>query len=207
MQGEESNVGKDIKGLNDVTCHVLSSFTNFSGIADLYAASDNLSSTFAAVEHEQLSLKETLKDLLRVEEEELATLDDVRAETLGAGITQQLSQLSQANRKKTGLDEDIDSLKRSIQSSQLMEQELEQRVKSSNQHIMTALPKINASNQTYIQISRLKWDYTAPENVVKGFVVHPKKRDVTPFKLDKSSHSQFFITNFLWEQIGADSTF
>lgn len=44
-------------------------------------------------------------------------------------------------------------------------------------------------------------------NCPTSVILRPEKRDITPFKLDTSSHSQFFITNFLWQQIAADSDF
>ncbi|XP_068251193.1 uncharacterized protein [Palaemon carinicauda] len=207
MQEVENSVEKDINALHDCVSHLQSSFANNKSGVELNSAGDILASTFAAVEHEKLFMKETLKELLRVEEEEQETLDNVRSETMGAGVTQQIAQISQANRKKNILEEDIASLKNSISHTENLEQQLEKRAKSSSQNNSNALPKINSCSQTYISISRLKWDYTAPEDVVKGFVIHPKKKDVTPFKINKSHHSQFFITNFLWQQIGIDNDF
>lgn len=38
-------------------------------------------------------------------------------------------------------------------------------------------------------------------------VLKPEERRVVPFKFDKASHSQFFITNYLWEQIDTGNDF
>ncbi|XP_064083849.1 kinetochore protein Spc24-like [Macrobrachium nipponense] len=204
---DENSVEKDINALHDCVSHLQSSIANNKSSADLISAGDILSSTFAAVEYEQLSMKETLKELLKVEEEEVETLDNIRSETMGAGVAQQIAQISQANRNKNTLEEEIVSLKDNISHVENLEHQLEKRVKASSQHSLNALPKINSTSQTYISISRLKWDYTAPEDVIKGFVIHPKKKDVTPFKINKPNHSQFFITNFLWQQIAIDNDF
>ncbi|XP_063614045.1 kinetochore protein Spc24-like [Penaeus indicus] len=206
-KGGESMIERDIAGLEEMTSQAISVFANNRVNSAINTSKDTLVSSLAACEHSRLTLKETIRDLLQVEEAESNALDELRSETLGPGASQVVSQIAQAKRRMEEIEEEIKSLAGSISHTEQLEHSLEQRAKSSSKHTTAVVPKIKADVTTFTQISHLKWDYTAPENVVKGFILRPEKRDITPFKLDTSSHSQFFITNFLWQQIAADSDF
>ncbi|XP_042889265.1 kinetochore protein Spc24-like [Penaeus japonicus] len=206
-KGGERIVERDIAVLEEMTNQAMSLFANNRVNSAINTSKDTFVSSLASCEHSRQTLKETLRDLLQVEQAESSALDELRAETLGPGASQVVSQIAQAKRRMEEIEEEIKSIVGSISHTEQLEHSLEQRAKSSSKHTTAVIPKIKADVTTFTQISHLKWDYTTPENVVKGFILRPEKRDLTPFKLDTTSHSQFFITNFLWQQIASDSDF
>ncbi|KAK7080755.1 hypothetical protein SK128_024933 [Halocaridina rubra] len=208
MEKEAGNkIEKEMNVLEETISAFHSCISNSKLNSELKKVQEIVETSFASAEHEQLILKKAVKDLLSLEEEELNNLNEASAERLGSGITQEVARLTQANEKKRSIEEEMNGLQSTITQSEEMERQFEERIKSSSHQTLTAVPKIKARCEAYAQISRLKWDYNAPENVVKGFVIHPRKQDVTPFKIEEDGHSQYFITNFLWEQIGADGSF
>ncbi|XP_071536293.1 kinetochore protein spc24-like isoform X2 [Panulirus ornatus] len=209
MQGceEKTVIEKECEGLDKMRCEILSLFANNKVNSYIISAKDILTSESAKADRSQQSLKESIKDLLHVEEKETTTLDDLRSQAMGLQASQLLSQVSQAKRNKSEIEKEIESLVASIKHKEQLDQQLDNRAKSSSHHISAAIPKIKADVNTFSKISRLKWDYSAPDDMVKGFILRAEKKDIVPFKFDKSLHSQFFITNFLWQQIGSDNDF
>ena len=67
------------------------------------------------------------------------------------------------------------------------------------------IPKLSETRTLMYKISRLTFDVTKKEGVLKGFVVNPLKDDVNTFTFNKNDQgvSSHFITNHLWDIIGA----
>ena len=66
------------------------------------------------------------------------------------------------------------------------------------------IPKISETRILMYKISRLTFDVTKKEGLLKGFVVNPLKDDVNTFAFNKADKgvSSHFITNHLWDIIG-----
>ncbi|KAG7160329.1 kinetochore protein Spc24-like isoform X2 [Homarus americanus] len=203
----EANTEREMKVLNEMTFQAMSLVANSKVGASFSAAKDGMVTATATVDYELQSMKEIIKDLLCMEETEMSVLDDIRSQTQGPQAGKLLSELAQANRKKGGIEEEIDSLASRINHMEQLEQQLNTRMMSSSQQTSAIIPKIKADVATLTKISHLKWDYSAPSDTVKGFIYQTEKKDIIPFKFDKSSHTQFFITNYLWQQIGANEDF
>lgn len=67
------------------------------------------------------------------------------------------------------------------------------------------IPKLSETRTLMYKISRLTFDVSKKEGVLKGFVVNPLKDDVNTFTFNKHDQgvSSHFITNHLWDIIGA----
>ena len=59
-----------------------------------------------------------------------------------------------------------------------------------------ALPTTRYTLSLYANITNIDWEYSDRTHV-KGKII--LKDDVRPFNLDPSKHSQFVITNYLWD--------
>lgn len=67
------------------------------------------------------------------------------------------------------------------------------------------IPKLSETRTLMYKISRLTFDVSRKEGVLKGFVVNPRKDDVNTFTFNKNDQgvSTHFITNHLWDIIGS----
>nr|XP_045594713.1 kinetochore protein spc24-like isoform X1 [Procambarus clarkii] len=203
----EVNIEHEMQRVTKLTSSVVAKLASTNVGSLVTSAKDSFTSAVQTNDHTQQLLDERLEELLHVQEMEKCTLDELRSQTLGPRAQHLLSQIAQANREKSDVENEIASLVSSIVNLEQLDNQLNTRTKSTILHNSTSIPKMKADISTFTKISNLKWDYCAPEDVVKGFIYQPQKRDIIPFKFDKGSHSQFFITNFLWEQIGTDNDF
>ena len=67
------------------------------------------------------------------------------------------------------------------------------------------IPKLKESKELMYKISKLTFDESKRENIIKGFIINPLKEDVSTFQFDTSDKnvSSHFITNYVWDKIGA----
>ena len=67
------------------------------------------------------------------------------------------------------------------------------------------IPKLSETRTLMYKISRLTFDVSRKEGVMKGFVVNLRKDDVNTFTFNKNDQgvSTHFITNHLWDIIGS----
>jgi len=67
------------------------------------------------------------------------------------------------------------------------------------------VPKLSENKKLMYQISRLTFDVTKKDNIIKGFVINPIKEDVRTFSFNTkdSGVSSHFITNYIWDLIAA----
>merc|ERR1711915_313724 len=91
-------------------------------------------------------------------------------------------------------EDELDDLSREIQ-----------RLRSSKCDVGTNLPKLKKDMNMYYSIARITFDKKCGDGVFKGFVVNERKNDVHNFNFDtvKDGISMEFVTNFLWDLIGA----
>ncbi|KAK3887497.1 hypothetical protein Pcinc_008409 [Petrolisthes cinctipes] len=169
--------------------------------AEFNATRDTFFHAIESAQQRKQTLKENIRELLSVEENVLAQLDDLRSQT-----TQLLSELAAVEENKSELEKEIECLTSNIKYKKEQESLLNDKFASSTNTMKDFPEFINVYN-LYSNLSNVRWDHSTPEDTVKGFVLRPDKKEVIPFKLVKKSHTKFFITNFLWEQIGADNDF
>eukprot|EP00611_Tribonema_gayanum_P002692 TRINITY_DN1202_c0_g1_i2.p1 TRINITY_DN1202_c0_g1~~TRINITY_DN1202_c0_g1_i2.p1 ORF type:complete len:240 (+),score=48.65 TRINITY_DN1202_c0_g1_i2:111-722(+) len=63
------------------------------------------------------------------------------------------------------------------------------------------LPQLKYANTLYANITRVKWDFTAPDGQLVGFVTQPHTETVTSFSIDTAKGDRFAIANQLWDII------
>lgn len=63
------------------------------------------------------------------------------------------------------------------------------------------LPKTKYAFSLYSNITRLRWDYEAEEDHLKGFVA--SLRDVRPFDVNVKENNKYFVANYLWDVISS----
>lgn len=76
---------------------------------------------------------------------------------------------------------------------------------ASVERMVENIPKLSQTKSLMYAISRLTFDDTKKENLIKGFVINPIKEDVSTFTFntDNKDQSSHFITNYIWDMIGA----
>ncbi|XP_076030233.1 kinetochore protein spc24-like [Oratosquilla oratoria] len=172
-------------------------------------AGDVIQKSVAAANQRNQEIKEHLKALQSEKEDLECVLKDMQAKALA--FTEEknevTSQIAQVIRLKDKLGKEMENLQLTVNDKQERLRELAQEKETAHEEVSTSLPAIKKGFETLAMISHIKWDYTAPPDQVKGFVVRQKQHDVIPFQLDKNSNSQYFITNYLWQQIETDNPF
>ncbi|KAK8729926.1 hypothetical protein OTU49_008392 [Cherax quadricarinatus] len=204
---EETSIMKDPVKLHKLLSVAVSQFNNSKTESSITSLEEPILSIIAKCDHDLQLHKESIRELLCIQKTELSVLEEVRSLTMGGQANQILCKITQANRRQVEVEKEIATAVSSVSHLEQLENQLNTRIKSLSQKATTSIPKLKADISAFMQISHLKWDYGAPENVVKGFIYQLEKKDIVSFKFDKSVQSQFFITNFLWDQIGADNDF
>lgn len=51
----------------------------------------------------------------------------------------------------------------------------------------------------YTHLTKIRWLYDSKPQEVKGLIL--QKKEIKPFSLDREKDSEFFIANYLWDQI------
>merc|ERR1712083_1239571 len=102
-------------------------------------------------------------------------------------------------------------IKRQLKASEAKLAELEEAIlkyrdeAASVEKLVENIPKLSETRTLMYEISRLTFDVSKKEGIPKGFVVNPLKEDVNTFTFNKNDQgvSSHFITNHLWDIIGA----
>jgi len=202
------SVEREIQSFENLTAHTVQTLQNCKAGTKITEGKDALFQGLSQIEFSNQSVKENIKQLLGVCEREQDALNELHNETMGGSSHQRIrADISQKQREKDYMEEEILSLTDNISHKEQLLKQVQQREKVATVVAADILPKIQNEFEIFGGISHLKWDYNAPDNLVKGVIFKPEKKDLVPFELDRNSHSQFFITNYLWSSIGKEDDF
>ncbi|CAL4193187.1 unnamed protein product, partial [Meganyctiphanes norvegica] len=208
MNVEPSECGKsverDIQNLENLTSHTIQTLKNNPG-TKITEGKDLFFQGLSQIEFSRQSVKDNIKQLLEVCEKEQDNLGEIHNETMGSSSHQKIkADISQKQREKNYAEQEMLSLTDNITHKEQLLKQMEQREKIASVVAADMLPKIKNEFEIFGGVSHLKWDYNAQDNLVKGVIFRPEKKDLVPFELDHNTHSQYFITNYLWNLIGQD---
>lgn len=93
--------------------------------------------------------------------------------------------------------QETDGLREQVHCAESKARELVSREQQIKQQESVEVPRARHTISLYANISSLRWDYSS-ENV-KGWVTSASGNGLRAFELDPSQHSDFFMTNCLWD--------
>ncbi|KAK8404871.1 hypothetical protein O3P69_001464 [Scylla paramamosain] len=161
----------------------------------------SLQSSTVAIKRKEDDLKENIRELLSVAETEKSHLQELNSQSLEPQRKNLKTDIAKAEKQKDDIDKELAEVTSTITHKKEVLKDMQNRANFSNQETSASISRIRTEYSLYSKLFSIKWDRTVPDTHIKGFVLKPTEKRVVPFKFDKTSHSQFFITNYLWEQI------
>ncbi|KAL1495961.1 hypothetical protein AB1Y20_014602 [Prymnesium parvum] len=95
------------------------------------------------------------------------------------------------------LRQETEGLREKVHTVEGKARELAMREQQIKQEESVEVPRARHTISLYANISSIRWDYNS-ENV-KGWITGASGSGLKAFELDPSKHSQYFITNCLWD--------
>ncbi|XP_018019198.1 uncharacterized protein LOC108675681 [Hyalella azteca] len=154
----------------------------------------------------QEELKETIQGLLRAEAAHQKQLDASRTAQDRLDTASLKAEIEKFEKIKDACNADTRKIEEQIMEQQRVLASIAERCKQLSSNKSSILPKIKKKINLYTRLTHITWKYNSPENEVCGFVARPERKETIPFKLNTQSNSEFFISNFLWDQLTLDST-
>ncbi|XP_050739058.1 kinetochore protein spc24-like [Eriocheir sinensis] len=200
---ERENKDKHIQEMNNTVISVRNRLRNNTSISSLRERTARLADEKSSIKRIQEELQESIRELLSLAKAEASSLQSMSSQSVDSEKKNLTSELTKIEKQKEELERELAGVGRTITHKKEVLENLQNQAASSQQETSTCLSKIRASYALYTKLSNIKWDHNAPEGIIKGFVMKPEESRVIPYKFEKGSHSQFFITNYIWEQINA----
>ncbi|XP_045101372.1 kinetochore protein spc24-like [Portunus trituberculatus] len=158
-------------------------------------------SSTVAIKRKEDDLKENIRELLSIAETEESHSKELNSQSLEPQKKNLKTNTAKAEKQKDDIDKEIAEVTNTITHKKEVLKDIQNRANFSHQETSASISRIRTEYRLYSKVFNIKWDHTVPDRHIKGFVIKPTEKRVVPIKFDKASHSQFFITNFLWEQI------
>ncbi|KAF2351049.1 Kinetochore-Ndc80 subunit Spc24, partial [Trinorchestia longiramus] len=154
----------------------------------------------------QDQLKETISELSSTEAEEHEQLAALRTALQGRAAADLIADIDLHIENVRSCKAATARAKEQILAQQQLLSSVREQCKQLSSHCPALLHQTKKKMDVYSCLTRIKWKYDSPEDEVCGFVARPDKKDVIPFKLDTKNSSQYFVTNFLWDQLACNSS-
>ncbi|XP_033983027.1 kinetochore protein Spc24 [Trematomus bernacchii] len=145
-----------------------------------------------------------LKDMSQVEEAVGQRLMDMEEEKNLMEEELQIleDQLRKSSAKSQMTDSELQFLQRELESLRIDEDELEVLRSEVDEDTTEVIPSAVYVSQLYHVITRIKWEYDTPPNVLKG--VHYGPDLATPINLDTCSLSPCEVSDQLWSFVSTE---
>ncbi|CAI5674421.1 unnamed protein product [Oreochromis niloticus] len=139
-----------------------------------------------------------LKDLAQIEENAGQRLLDMEQEKMQREkeLESLEEQLRQCTAKSQITDSELQFLQREFESLRNAENELEILQSEVEEDTTEVIPSAVYVAQVYYLITKIKWEYDTPANILKG--VHYGADLATPINIDTSSRSRIDVSDQLW---------
>lgn len=139
-----------------------------------------------------------VKDVTQIEERAGQMLVDMEEEKTSREreLDSLEEQLRQATAKSQMSDSELQFLQRELESLRNTEHELETLQSEVDEDTTVVIPSAIYVAQLYHHITKIKWEYDTPLNVLKG--VHYGADLATPINIDTSTRSRSDVSDQLW---------
>lgn len=150
--------------------------------------------------------EEAVKDEIKALAE---SLEERRHEAAGDKVklqeqeTQQVKkELAQAVEHRTQAAKHLEQIAGQQESCDRQSQALQKKKIDVEKQTSVALPRTRHDVNLYSYLTCIRWQYDCEPHEVKGYI--SSKNKAKTFALNTQLNSQFFITNYLWDQLEPD---
>ncbi|XP_030591464.1 kinetochore protein Spc24 [Archocentrus centrarchus] len=150
------------------------------------------------------TVTQILKDLAQIEETVGQRLLDMEEEKKRREMELESleEQLRQCTAKSQITDSELQFLQRELESLRNTEHELEAIQNEVDEDTTEVIPSAVYVAQVYYLITKIKWEYDTPPNILKG--VHYGADLATPINLDTSTRCRSDVSDQLWSFISTE---
>ncbi|KAJ4932547.1 hypothetical protein JOQ06_010965 [Pogonophryne albipinna] len=186
------------------TGDVLVSFINSSQPEKLIQVKEAHQALFDKHTETKRLVTQILKDVSQVEEAAGQRLMDMEEEKNRREEELQIleDQLRKSSAKSQMTDSELQFLQRELESLRVDEHELDVLRSEVDEDTTEIIPSAVFVSQVYYLITKIKWEYETPPNVLKG--VHYGPDLATPINMDKCSLSPCDVSDQLWSFVSTE---
>ena len=145
-----------------------------------------------AIQRKKFQVEHEIEKLLEEQEKSNDLLSKVKEER-----AQAVAKSQEADQRLKEARQRLEKVKQEVEDFKAEMASIEKKAEN--------IPKLRETKELMYKISKLTFDETKRENIIKGFIINPLQEDVSTFQFDTSDKnvSSHFITNYVWDKIGA----
>ncbi|KAK5856755.1 hypothetical protein PBY51_008328 [Eleginops maclovinus] len=186
------------------TGNALVSFINSSRPEKLMKVRGETQALFEKHMETKKLVTQILKDVAQVEEAAGQRLMDMEAEKnqMEEELQSLEDQLRRCSAKSQITDSELEFLQKELESLKNNEHELEALRSEVDEDTEEVIPSAVYVSQVYYLITKIKWEYDTPPNILKG--VHYGADMASPINIDTSNISPSDVSDQLWSFVSTE---